>query len=29
LEYTKIFYDSDERILSAIKHIYDKNKKKW
>jgi hypothetical protein len=27
LEYTKIFYDSDERILSAIKHIYDKNKK--
>ena len=27
LEYTKIFYDSDERILSAIEHIYDKNKK--
>ena len=27
LEYTKIFYDSDERILSAIKHIDDKNKK--
>ena len=27
LEYTKIFYDSDERISSAIKHIFDKNKK--
>ena len=27
LEYTKIFYDSDERISSAIKYIFDKNKK--
>jgi pimeloyl-ACP methyl ester carboxylesterase len=27
LEYTKIFYDSDERILSAIEHIYKKNNK--
>ena len=27
LEYTKIFYDSDDRIFSAIKYIYDKNKK--
>jgi pimeloyl-ACP methyl ester carboxylesterase len=26
-EYTKIFYDSDERILSALQHIYKKNKK--
>ena len=25
-EYTKIFYDSDERILSAIEHIQKKNK---
>ena len=27
LEYTKIFYDSDERILSALEHIYKKNNK--
>lgn len=27
LEYTKIFYDSDERILSAIEYIYKKNNK--
>tara|TARA_B100001063_G_scaffold244116_1_gene276182 strand:+ start:2930 stop:3703 length:774 start_codon:yes stop_codon:yes gene_type:complete len=27
LEYTKIFYDSDERILSALEHIYKNNKK--
>ena len=27
LEYTKIFYDSDERILSALDHIYKKNDK--
>ena len=26
-EYTKIFYDSDERILSALEHIYKKNNK--
>lgn len=27
LEYTKIFYDSDERILSALEHIIEKNNK--
>ena len=27
LEYTKIFYDSDERILSALEHIHKKNNK--
>ena len=27
LEYTKIFYDSDERILSALEHINKKNNK--
>ena len=27
LEYTKIFYDSDERIASALEHIYKKNNK--
>ena len=26
-EYTKIFYDSDERILSALEHIYKNNNK--
>ena len=26
-EYTKIFYDSDERILSALDHVYKKNNK--
>ena len=26
-EYTKIFYDSDERILSALDHLYKKNNK--